>query len=92
MNTKKNDLAKKPIAANDLAEMNYNDLTHKIIGCAMQVHGVLRNGFQEVIYQRALGIEFTLQNIAYARESDKRIFYKEVAVGTRMVDFCGNLK
>jgi len=34
-----------------------DDLTYKIIGCAMKVHSTLGNGFQEVIYQRALAIE-----------------------------------
>ena len=38
--------------------MTHEDLTHKIIGCAMKVHNILGNGFQEVIYQRALAIEF----------------------------------
>ena len=33
---------------------NIDQLTHKIIGCAMKVHSTLGNGFQEVIYQRGL--------------------------------------
>ena len=83
MNSETNDLENSSSAPTDRSEMTYSDLTHEIIACAMQVHGVLRNGFQEVIYQRALGIELTRRNIAYARESEKRIFYKGVAVGTR---------
>lgn len=39
--------------------MKYEDLTRKIIGCAMKVHSTLGNGFQEVIYQRALTIDFS---------------------------------
>lgn len=38
--------------------MLYADLTGKIIGAAMKVHSALGNGFQEVIYQRVLQIEF----------------------------------
>ena len=38
-----------------------NKLTHKIIGCAMEVHNQMGNGFQEVIYQRALVVEFRNQ-------------------------------
>ena len=41
----------------------HSDLTAKIIGCAIEVHKTLGNGFQEVIYQRALSEEFTLQNL-----------------------------
>ena len=40
-----------------MEEYKYSDLTQKIIGCAMKVHGFLGNGFQEVIYQRALALE-----------------------------------
>lgn len=47
--------------------MIYNEITHKIIGCAMKVHNTLRNGFQEVIYQRALAIEFDEQGLIFAR-------------------------
>lgn len=53
----------------------------------MEVHRVLGNGFQEVIYQRALEYEFELQGISFAREFEMPIFYKEKQVGTRRVDF-----
>lgn len=64
-----------------------NDLTHKIIGCAMQVHSTLGNGFQEVIYQRALAIEFTFQGLAFEREMEMDLYYREQHIGTRRVDF-----
>jgi GxxExxY protein len=38
--------------------MQHEDLTRRIIAAAMKVHSTLGNGFQEVIYQRALEIEF----------------------------------
>jgi hypothetical protein len=38
-------------------EMKYEDITRRIISAAMKVHSALGNGFQEVIYQRALAIE-----------------------------------
>lgn len=64
-----------------------NALTHKIIGCAMQVHRTLGNGFQEVIYQRALAIEFAYQGLEFAREMEMDLFYRDQHVGTRRVDF-----
>lgn len=68
-------------------EDEINDLTHKIIGCAMQVHRTIGNGFQEVIYQRALGIEFSFKGLKYEREQEMEIFYRGEHIGTRRVDF-----
>jgi len=67
--------------------MKYEDLTYKIIGCAMNVHNELGNGFQEVIYQRCLALEFDEMNIMYGREVEQEIFYKRINVGTRRADF-----
>ena len=64
-----------------------SELTAKIIGCCMEVHKILGNGFQEVIYQRALAIEMNRQNLTFAREQEMDIFYKEEHIGTRRVDF-----
>ncbi len=68
-------------------EREVDKLTHTIIGCAMQVHSTLGNGFQEVIYQRALAIEFEFRGIFYEREKEMEIFYRDVQIGTRRVDF-----
>ncbi len=68
-------------------QYKYSELTGKIIGCAMEVHKILGSGFQEVIYQRALAIEMTLQGIDFKREFDMQIFYKGEQIGTRRVDF-----
>jgi len=67
--------------------MKYEDITGKIIGCAMKVHGVLGNGFQEVIYQRALAIEMGKRGLSYQREMEMTIFYEHIDIGTRRVDF-----
>ena len=69
------------------AEYKYSELTGKIIGCAMEVHNYLGNGFQEVIYQRALDYEMKLQGLEFSREHEMPVFYKDVQVGTRRVDF-----
>ncbi len=65
----------------------YSELTGHIIGCAMEVHRRLGNGFQEVIYQRALAIELTEASIPFRRELEMPIFYKEQHIGSRRVDF-----
>jgi len=65
----------------------YSELTGKIIGCAMEVHRILGNGFMEVFYQRALAIEMKLQGLAFSREHEMNIFYKGVDIGTRRADF-----
>ena len=64
-----------------------NELTHKIIGCAMQVHNTLGSGFQEFIYQRSLAIEMKLAGLHFEREKEISIFYRDELVGTRRVDF-----
>jgi len=67
--------------------MKYEDITQKIIGSAMKVHSMLGNGFQEVIYQRCLEIEFGEQGLVYTREFEMPIYYDGVEIGTRRVDF-----
>ncbi len=65
----------------------HQDLTRKIIGCAMQVHSALGNGFQEVIYQRSLAIELKATGLNFDREISMPIFYRNYEVGTRRADF-----
>jgi GxxExxY protein len=62
-------------------------ITREIISCAMEVHNVLGNGFQEVVYQRALSVEMSLRHIEHQREFEMPLFYKGVDVGQRRVDF-----
>ncbi len=68
-------------------QYKYSELTAKIIGCAMFVHKTLGNGFQELIYQRALEIEMRLATIAFTREHEMPIYFRDEAIGTRRVDF-----
>jgi GxxExxY protein len=65
----------------------YSELTGRIIGCAMEMHKILGNGFQEVIYQRTLEIEMSYQLIDFKREFEMPIYYKNEHVGTRRADF-----
>lgn len=68
-------------------DYHYSELTSKIIGCAMTVHSALGNGFQEVIYQRALEIELADAGIVFSREYEMPVYYKNRQIGTRRVDF-----
>lgn len=71
------------------ADLLHKEITEKIIGAAFDVHSFLGNGFQEVIYQRALAYEMSQRNLEFAREIEQDIFYKDLAepIGTRRADF-----
>lgn len=70
-----------------LSKEEQDKITHKIIGCAMEVHNTLGNGFQEVIYQRCLSIELNEKGIEHQREVEMPIVYKGQDVGLRRADF-----
>jgi GxxExxY protein len=70
-----------------MAELKYKELTAQIIGAAMRVHAALGNGFQEVIYQRALAIEFRRMGLSFEREFNMKVYYLGEEVGERRVDF-----
>jgi GxxExxY protein len=70
-----------------MQEQLMHDLTHKIMGCAMKVHSALGAGFYEAIYQRSLEIELTFEGLIFEREKDMAIYYREIKVGSRRVDF-----
>jgi GxxExxY protein len=68
-------------------KMKYADISSKVIGAAMLVHSILGNGFQEVIYQRALEIEMQHAQIPFTREHEMNIYYRNQIIGNRRVDF-----
>jgi GxxExxY protein len=70
-------------------KMKYSDITGKVLGCGFEVHKYLGNGFQEVIYQRAMAYEMTRAGVAFAREIEQEIYYKDMRdpIGTRRADF-----
>ena len=70
-----------------MTDYKYGEITEKIIGACFRVHGTLRNGFQEVIYQRALELELRVMALDYAREFEMPVFYMNQQIGTRRVDF-----
>ncbi|MEN8153883.1 MAG: GxxExxY protein [Acidobacteriota bacterium] len=70
-----------------MTNLKYEKDTEKILRAAFNVHSILGNGFQEVIYQRALAIELNLSGIHFEREKEIPVIYKDHQVGTRRVDF-----
>jgi len=70
-----------------MADYKYKEITEKIIGSSMKVHSTLGNGFQEVIYQRALEIEMLDAGLHFSREFNMPIYYKGRQIGERRVDF-----
>ena len=56
--------------------MKHEEITHRILGCSMEVHRQLGSGFQEYIYHRALEKEFSLQGVSFVSEYEIKIFYK----------------
>lgn len=70
-----------------MEKVEQDKITHKIIGCAMEVHNTLGNGFQEVIYQRCLSIELCINDLPHQREVEMPIYYKGNNVGLRRADF-----
>ena len=72
-----------------MTELKYKSITEKIIGASFEVHKFLGNGFQEVIYQRALAWEMEQAGLDFNREIEQEIFYKDLIhpIGTRRADF-----
>ena len=67
--------------------MEKDELTYRIIGCAMKVHNTMGPGFQEVIYQRCLALELARSGLAFHREKEQTVYYEKIEVGTRRADF-----
>ncbi len=70
-----------------MLDFKFGDITEKIIGAAFRVHNTLGTGFQEVIYQRAMQIEFRRLPLEHDREFEMPIHYLDELIGTRRVDF-----
>jgi GxxExxY protein len=70
-------------------ELKHRNITEKIIGASFEVHKFLGNGFQEVIYQRALAHEMREGRLDFVREIEQDIFYKKLTepIGRRRADF-----
>jgi len=70
-------------------KLKFGDITQKVIGSAFEVHKFLGNGFQDVIYQRALSYEMKRKGLYFVREIEQEIYYKDSKepIGIRRADF-----
>lgn len=66
--------------------MEYEHITHKIIGSAYQVYNQLGFGFLESIYKKALIIELTKNNLKVEEERPLDVYYDNQTVGHFYVD------
>lgn len=64
-----------------MPDFKYGDITEKIIGCCFRIHNTIGNGFQEVIYQRALALELHAAGISFEREFNMTIYYMGKKLG-----------
>ncbi|MBN1213862.1 MAG: GxxExxY protein [Candidatus Lokiarchaeota archaeon] len=61
-----------------MSDLIFKEEAYKIIGCCFEVHNELGHGFLEAVYQEALSIEFTKQNIPFVQFSEMNVFYKDI--------------
>lgn len=68
-------------------EFPLSAITDRILAAAITVHKELGPGYQEVIYQRALGLELKAQTLDFSREVWIDVYYRNEKVGRKRVDF-----
>src|SRR6056297_1442624 len=66
--------------------MNHNELTEKIIGCAMKVHNQLGPGFLESVYEKALTHELQKHNLQVECQVPLKVYYDDIVVGEFYAD------
>lgn len=71
-------------------ELWHKELTHKIIGAAIEVHRELGSGFVEAVYQRALARELSFRGIPFREQAHLQVMYKNNVVGEYRADFVVN--
>ena len=64
----------------------HDPLTHRIIGCAMEVHRQLGPGLLEATYEEALCLELTDENVSFIRQASVPIYYKGHLIGEHRPD------
>jgi GxxExxY protein len=67
-------------------EFLYGELTHQIIGAAMEVHKILGPGFLESVYEESLAYELGLRSVTFERQKVLAVRYKSIMAGKFMAD------
>ena len=70
--------------------LKHEDLTDKVIGCAIEVHKKLGPGFLESIYENAFVIELHKQNLQVEKQREVIIKYDGFEVGKHRLDLIVN--
>ncbi len=65
----------------------FENESHLILGCAMEVLNILGHGLPEKPYENALVVEFGMRNITYTQQPRFNVVYK----GTRVGDYVPDL-
>jgi len=66
--------------------MKYEEITHKIIGCAYKVYNQLGFGFLESVYRKSMIIEFSKAGLKVEEEKALKVYYDNIVVGNFSVD------
>ena len=64
----------------------YQEITYKIIGCAMKVHRCTQRGYREKHYQRALDQEMLKAGLVTEMEYHKEIYHGQIWLGRLYLD------
>ena len=70
----------------DDAQYPHSDLTSEIIASAQVVHEDLRPGLDEVLYERALCIEFAERSISFTQQVSYPVHFKTRYIGNLIPD------
>jgi GxxExxY protein len=67
-------------------ELEHEQLTDKIIGCAIEVHKRLGPGFLETIYENAFVIELQKKELPFVKQKEVVVEYDGMEVGKHRLD------
>ncbi len=69
-----------------MIKLAYEELTGRIIACAIEVHKALGSGFLESIYEAALVVELQRAGLKVERQKPLPVYYRDTLVGEHRLD------